>query len=67
MAYNGGPGNYELWLNDKKPDWVKTPADEKEWQRIVNEMTGHGKKFAKAYYKYSGDASLLQHPILLRN
>jgi len=67
MAYNGGPGNYELWLNGQKPNWVKNPADAQEWERIVNEMTNHGKKFAKAYYKYSGDASLLQHPLLLRN
>ena len=67
MAYNGGPGNYELWLAGKKPGWVKTTADEQEWERIVNEMTNHGKKFAKAYYKYSGDTSLLQNPLLLRN
>ena len=67
MAYNGGPGNYELWLAGKKPGWVKTMADEQEWIRIVTEMTNHGKKFAKAYYKYSGDASLLQNPLLLRN
>ena len=67
MAYNGGPGNYDLWLAKKQPKWVKTKADEKEWDRIVNEMTNHGKKFAKAYYKYSGDASLLQNPLLLRN
>ena len=75
MAYNGGPGNYELWLNGQKPGWVtdpnQTPAErqnaEQEWERIVNEMTNHGKKFAKAYYKYSGDASLLQNPLLLRN
>ena len=66
MAYNGGPGNYELWLAKKQPKWVKTKADEKEWERIVNEMTNHGKKFAKAYYKYSGDVSLLQNPLLLR-
>ena len=67
MAYNGGPGNYELWLAGQKPGWVKTTADEQEWERIVNEMTNHGKKFAKAYYKYSGDNALLQHPLLLRN
>lgn len=67
MAYNGGPGNYELWLAKKQPEWVKTKTDEKEWERIVNEMTNHGKKFAKAYYKLSGDASLLQNPLLLRN
>ena len=66
MAYNGGPGNYELWLAGQKPGWVKTTADEQEWERIVNEMTNHGKKFAKAYYKHSGDASLLQNPLLLR-
>jgi hypothetical protein len=75
MAYNGGPGNYELWLAGKKPAWVtdpkQTPAErtnsEKEWVRIVTEMVGHGKKFAKAYYKYGGDVSLLQNPLLLRN
>ena len=67
MAYNGGPGNYALWLAGKKPGWVKTTADEQEWERIVNEMTNHGKKFAKAYYKYSGDNALLQNPLLLRN
>ena len=67
MAYNGGPGNYELWLAGKKPGWVKTTKDEQEWVRIVTEMVGHGKKFARAYYKYSGDASLLQHPLVLRN
>jgi hypothetical protein len=67
MAYNGGERHYELWLANKEPDWVKTEADRKEWDHVVNEMTNHGKKFAKAYYKYSGDASLLQNPLLLRN
>ena len=66
MAYNGGPGNYNMWVEGETPDWIKTDKDLLEWNRIVNEMTNHGKKFAKAYYKYSGDASLLQHPILLR-
>ena len=66
MAYNGGPGNYELWRAGQKPGWVKSTADEREWERIVNEMTNHGKKFAKAYYKYSGDNTLLQNPLLLR-
>jgi len=67
MAYNGGERHYELWLANKEPDWVKTESDRKEWNHVVNEMTNHGKKFAKAYYKYSGDASLLQNPLLLRN
>ena len=66
MAYNGGEGHYELWLAGKKPSWVKNPATDKEWQHIVKEMTNHGRKFAIAYYKYSGDNSLLQNPILLR-
>ena len=74
MAYNAGSGHYRAWLAGKKPAWVtdpkQTPAEredsEKEWVRIVTEMLGHGKKFAKAYYKYSGDASLLQHPLVLR-
>ena len=66
MAYNGGEGHYELWLAGKKPSWVKNPANDREWQHIVKEMTNHGRKFAIAYYKYSGDNSLLQNPILLR-
>lgn len=67
MAYNGGSGHYEMWLNNQKPAWVKTESDEAEWDRVVDEMTNHGKKFARAYYKYSGDNSLLQNPLLLRN
>ena len=75
MAYNAGSTHYKAWLAGEKPAWVtdpkQTPAEredsEKEWERIVNEMTNHGEKFAKAYYKYSGDASLLQNPLLLRN
>ena len=74
MAYNAGSTHYRAWLAGEKPAWVtdpkQTPAEredsEKEWVRIVNEMTNHGTKFAKAYYKYSGDASLLQNPLLLR-
>jgi len=66
MAYNGGEGHYELWLAGKKPTWVKNTTDDREWQHIVKEMTNHGRKFAIAYYKYSGDNSLLQNPILLR-
>ena len=58
MAYNGGPGNYDLYVTGKAN---KIPPV------VLNEMLNHGKKFAKAYYKYSGDSSLLQHPILLRN
>lgn len=74
MAYNGGSGHYRAWLAGKKPAWVTNPKQtpkeredsEKEWVRIVDEMVNHGTKFAKAYYKYSGDASLLQHPLVLR-
>jgi hypothetical protein len=67
MAYNGGPGTYNMWSAGETPDWVKTEADLKEWERIVNEMINHGKKFAGALYKYSGDPAILQHPLILRN
>ena len=67
MAYNGGPGNYNMWAAGQTPDWVKTEADRAEWQRITTEMVNHGKKFAKALYKYSGDPAILQHPLILRN
>ena len=58
MAYNAGPGNYDLYIAGRGNE-ISTAK--------LNEMLNHGKKFATAYYKYSGDASLLQHPILLRN
>ena len=67
MAYNGGPGTYNMWSAGETPDWVKTEADLKEWERVVNEMINHGRKFAGALYKYSGDPSILQHPFILRN
>lgn len=57
MAYNAGPGNYDLYIAGKGNQIP--PA-------ILNEMLNHGRKFATAYYKYSGDNSLLQNPILLR-
>ena len=57
MAYNAGPGNYDLYIAGKGNQIP--PA-------ILNEMLNHGRKFAIAYYKYSGDNSLLQNPILLR-
>ena len=66
MAYNGGPGNYDIWSAGQTPDWVKTEADAAEWRRVVTEMENHGKKFAKALYKYSGDPSVLNNPILQR-
>jgi len=67
MAYNGGPGTYNMWLAGQTPDWVKTEVDRAEWDRIVNEMLNHGRKFATALYKYSGDKSVLQHPSIQRN
>jgi hypothetical protein len=67
MAYNGGPGTYNMWSAGETPKWVKTEADLKEWERVVNEMINHGKKFAGALYKYSGDPAILQHPLILRN
>ena len=66
MSYNGGKGHYLIWREGGVPDWVKNNEDLLEWNRIVDQMTNYGKKFAKAYYKHSGDASLLQNPLLLR-
>ena len=57
MAYNGGSRNYDLYVAGRLDEI--DPA-------VLKEMIEYGPKFAKAYYKYSGDASLLQHPILLR-
>ena len=57
MAYNAGPGNYDLYVAGKGSQISAAK---------LNEMLNHGRKFATAYYKYSGDSSLLQHPILLR-
>ena len=67
MAYNGGQGTYNMWKAGEIPDWVQTDADFKEWNRIVAEMINHGRKFAGALYKYSGDPAILQHPLILRN
>tara|TARA_Y100000004_G_scaffold138576_1_gene157206 strand:+ start:828 stop:3533 length:2706 start_codon:yes stop_codon:yes gene_type:complete len=67
MAYNGGPGTYDMWKEGEIPDWVQTDADFKEWNRIVAEMINHGRKFAGALYKYSSDPAILQHPLILRN
>ena len=72
MAYNGGPGTYNMWASGETPEWVKDPAKDggvslREWERVINEMINHGKKFAGALYKYSGDPAILQHPLILRN
>ena len=56
MAYNAGPGNYQLYLQGTMPDGRKK-----------TEMINHGRKFAKALYKYQGNASgMLQSPSTLR-
>jgi hypothetical protein len=72
MAYNGGPGTYNMWSAGETPEWVKDPKEDggvssREWERVVNEMINHGRKFAGALYKYSGDPAILQHPLILRN
>jgi hypothetical protein len=56
MAYNAGPGNYDAWLQGQMPDGPKK-----------TEMLNHGKKFAKALYKYGGGAGALNHTALMRN
>ena len=67
MAYNAGPGNYDIWKAGQKPSWVKTADDQREWERITNEMENHGKKFANALYKYQGSSSgMLQRPETMR-
>ena len=58
MAYNGGPGTYNLYISGK--------ADKID-KRVLEEMINHGRKFAGALYKYSGDPAILQHPLILRN
>lgn len=56
MAYNAGPGNYDAYLRGQLPDGpVKT------------EMINHGKKFAKAMYKYGGGSEALNNPALMRS
>jgi murein DD-endopeptidase MepM/ murein hydrolase activator NlpD len=56
MAYNAGPGNYDAYLQGQMPDGPKK-----------TEMLNHGKKFAKALYKYGGGAGALNHTALMRN
>ena len=56
MAYNAGPGNYDAYLQGQLPDGPKK-----------TEMLNHGKKFAKALYKYGGGAGALNHTALMRN
>ena len=72
MAYNGGAGHYNMWAAGETPEWVKDPKEDggvslREWERVVNEMINHGRKFAGALYKYSGDPAILQHPLILRH
>jgi len=55
MAYNAGPGNYDAYLRGELPDG-----------RIKTEMLNHGKKFAKALYKYGGANTSLNNPNLMR-
>ena len=55
MAYNAGPGNYDAYLRGQLPDG-----------RIKTEMLNHGKKFAKAMYKYGGAGGALNNPALMR-
>ena len=43
MAYNGGPGNYDAYVNGDYVDPV-----------VKREMVNHGKKYMKALYKYGG-------------
>jgi murein DD-endopeptidase MepM/ murein hydrolase activator NlpD len=56
MAYNAGPGDYDAYLQGQMPDGPKK-----------TEMLNHGKKFAKALYKYGGGAGALNHTALMRN
>ena len=56
MAYNAGPGNYDAYLRGELPDGP-----------IKTEMLNHGKKFAKAMYKYGGGAQALNNPSLMRS
>ena len=56
MAYNAGPGNYDAYLRGQLPDG-----------RIKTEMLNHGKKFAKAMYKYGGGAQALNNTALMRS
>jgi hypothetical protein len=56
MAYNAGPGNYDAYLRGEMPDGRKK-----------TEMINHGKKFAKAMYKYGGGGEALNNPALMRS
>jgi hypothetical protein len=57
MAYNAGPGNYDKYLRGELPDGP-----------IKTEMLAHGKKFARALYKYAGPSSgMLQRPDTMRD
>jgi hypothetical protein len=56
MAYNAGPGNYDAYLRGELPDG-----------RVKTEMLNHGKKFAKALYKYGGGGMSLNNPNLMRS
>jgi hypothetical protein len=57
MAYNAGPGYYDAYLRGEMPDGRKK-----------TEMINHGKKFAKAMYKYGGGGEgALNNPALMRS
>ena len=64
MAYNAGAGNYQLYLQKVEPGDPRYPG----WtQRKKDEMINHGRKFAKALYKYQGNSSgMLQSPSTMR-
>jgi hypothetical protein len=55
MAYNAGPGNYDAYVRGELPDGP-----------IKTEMEAHGRKFAKAMYKYGGGTNALQSPATMR-
>jgi hypothetical protein len=55
MAYNGGPPYYDAYLRGEVADSPK-----------LRQMLDHGKKFAKAMYKYGGATEALSNPALMR-
>jgi hypothetical protein len=55
MAYNAGPGNYDAYVRGELPDGP-----------IKTEMEAHGRKFAKAMYKYGGGRQALQSAATMR-
>lgn len=55
MAYNGGPGNYDAYVNGQLPDGA-----------IKTEMINHGRKFQQSLYKYGGGTASLNQPQSLR-